>query len=146
MTTENFQEFVLLDFSSKPENPRVQVMVELPSGGNIRMETGADGAWLLFDGECEECLPYCKAQCCSLIGTCLTLYEAKSGNYQAYWDNNLNAFVLKRDADGYCTYLDRRTSLCTCHENKPNTCEEFHCTRGSNMRGWKLANGVHRLA
>ena len=126
-----------------PRIPRKQTLVTLPSG-EIRIEDGADGAYLLFDAECLDCLPYCRAQCCGLIGTVISPDEYHSEMYEAYWDERTQAMVLKRDADGMCYALDRDTKRCSIYENRPHTCKQFHCTRDASARGWKLNNSVSR--
>lgn len=126
-----------------PEIPRVTVLVELPDG-NIRIEWGADGTWLLFDAPCLQALPYCKAQCCALRGTVVFPDEMEKNAYEAYWNGEEGGLVLKRDADGACTYLDRPTRLCQIYEERPRTCQDFHCTRDAQARGWKLPNAVFR--
>lgn len=126
-----------------PVIPRKQVLVELPSG-EIRSEIGADGAWLVFDADCGDCLPYCKAQCCALIGTVVHPDEQQKYQYAVDWDEACKALVLHRDADGFCTYLDRPTRRCAIYDQRPQTCRDFHCSRGVGQRGWKLANHVDR--
>ncbi len=129
-------------YKDLPEVARKQVLVALPSG-EIRIETGADGAWLQFDCDCLDALPYCKAQCCALKGTCLQPHEEEL-SYDAHWDETSEAMILQRDADGFCTYLDRRTRRCEIYQQRPITCQAFHCTRGGLMRGFKLSNAVSR--
>lgn len=126
------------------EVPRRTTLVTVPSG-EIALESGADGVWLQFDCECVDALPYCKAHCCTLTGIQLTQEEADSEMYVAYPDTEGNV-NLKRCADNYCTYNDRKTRLCSIYEHRPNTCQTFHCTRGGDVRGWKLSNGVQRLS
>ncbi len=126
-----------------PRIPRKMTLLEVPSG-EIRIEDGADGAYLLFDCECLDALPYCRAQCCGLIGTIVTPDEYHSEKYQADWDERTNGMVLKRDADGMCYALDRDTKRCSIYEDRPQTCRNFHCTRDANARGWKLNNSVSR--
>ena len=126
-----------------PEVPRKQLIAKV-SSGEIRIEAGADGAYLLFDCDCLDALPYCKAQCCALRGTTVDPDEYNSGKYEAEWDEGFEIMVLKRDADGYCCYLNRKTRTCGIYEDRPRTCQDFHCTRGANQRGWKLSNVVSR--
>lgn len=136
----------ILDFSEVPDVPRKSVLVSVPSG-EISIEQGADGAWLRFDCDCTDALPYCFAQCCALRGTLVYEEEAeKKGIPESILeiDEAIDEYVMKRDSDGFCTCLDRRTRLCEIHNRKPNTCANFHCTRGAHMRGWKLSNAVFR--
>jgi hypothetical protein len=128
-----------------PSIPRKLTIAEVPSG-EIRIESGADGAYLLFDCDCKDALPYCRAQCCSLIGCKVRDEEAEAlteKGLECEWDDN-HGIVLKRDADGFCTHLDRDTRTCSVYQDRPLTCREFHCTRGADVRGWKLGNSVHR--
>jgi hypothetical protein len=129
--------------------PRVTVIQEFKDEvgtvtGQITSQSGADGAWLQFDCECLDALPICRSQCCSLKGTYLTESEAQSGQYDCHADPETGLPQLRRDADGACTYLNRETKLCSIYDSRPETCKQFHCTRGSNVRGWKLSNAVHR--
>jgi hypothetical protein len=126
-----------------PEIPRKTVIATVPSG-EIRMEDGADGAWLVFDCECLDALPFCRAQCCGLKGTIVRPDEQKEFGYEAYFDESLGAMVVKRDADGMCHYLDRKSKTCSINDIKPQTCNDFHCSRGADVRGWKLNNFVNR--
>lgn len=112
--------------------------------GQITSQVGADGVWIQFDCECTDALPTCKAACCALRGTYLTPEEASLDFYDCFVEEESGLPVLRRDADGWCTYLDRDTRRCSIYENRPQTCQKFHCTRGANVRGWKLSNAVHR--
>lgn len=131
-----------LDFSRFPEIDRKTILKEVPSG-TISMELGADGAYLRFDCNCLDALPYCKAQCCALIGTMVLESEYERGVVEVDLVSSTEA-TTKRDCDGFCTYLDRRSRMCQIYNERPQTCKEFHCTRGVGMRGWKLSNRVHR--
>ena len=134
---------IAFDLSEFPDSSKRQVIATVPSG-EIRLELGADGVHLLFDCDCLDALPYCKAQCCSLIGIDLTEEEQKSGLFEAYPEED-GSFTLKRGADGFCNYLDRSCRMCGIYEQRPETCRGFHCTRGHDVRGWKLSNRVERL-
>lgn len=126
-----------------PNVPRKQTVAKLPSG-EIRLEIGADGTYLMFDCDCLDALPYCKAQCCGLRGTTVHPDEYHTEKYEAEWDEVLEEMVLKRDSDGMCYALDRCTRTCGIYEDRPRVCQDFHCTKGANVRGWKLSNSVHR--
>ncbi|NET46197.1 YkgJ family cysteine cluster protein [Okeania sp. SIO2B3] len=123
--------------------PRKTVIAEFPSG-EIRIEDGSDGAWILFDCDCLDALPYCRAQCCGLRGTYVHQEEQDYANYESYFDQNAQLLLLKRDADGMCYALNRETKTCEIYNNRPQVCRDFHCTRGPDMRGFKLSNKVHR--
>lgn len=122
--------------------PRKQILVEV-SSGEISIETGADGAYLLFNCDCIDALPYCKAQCCALLGTTVELEELEILDDLVELDYS-GTPVMKRDADGFCACLNRDTRTCSIYEQRPQTCRQFHCTKGAEMRGWKLSNIVHR--
>lgn len=130
-----------------PTIPYRQVLKELPSG-EIRIERGADGAYLLFDCDCLEALPYCHAQCCSLKGIVVLPQEEgidlENSPYPLVFNDNMNFWELQKGADGYCNCLNRETRRCNVYDHRPATCREFHCTRGHGVRGWKLPNQVIR--
>ncbi|MFB2921183.1 MULTISPECIES: YkgJ family cysteine cluster protein [Aerosakkonema] len=127
--------------------PTRQIIRTFPSG-TMELELGADGVWLRFDCDCVDALPYCQAQCCALIGTIVFDEEVLNG---AINEGNLDIdradnLVMKRGSDGFCRCLNRQTRTCEIYENRPQTCKDFHCTRGADMRGWPLPNYVKRQA
>lgn len=127
-----------------PVIPRITVIAQFEDG-EIRIERGADGAYLLFDCSCLDALPYCQAQCCALKGTVLQPGEEdKLEHIPTHFNDMMGMWELQRDADGYCTCLNRETRRCGIYEERPLTCQQFHCTRGAGMRGWKLPNQIHR--
>ena len=122
--------------------PQITIIATVPSG-QIRTEDGADGTWMLFDCDCLDALPICRAQCCALKGT-FVFEEDAIHESLLEWDGSSEEFVMKRDADGRCHCLNRETKTCEIYESRPLVCKQFHCTRGAGMRGWKLANSVAR--
>lgn len=126
-----------------PEVARVTIIKEVPSG-NIRVESGADGLYLLFDCDCLDALPICKAQCCRLRGIGVYPEEEEKLDPFLEYDIGIGMPVMIRDADGACCKLDRSTCTCTIYSDRPVTCQKFHCTKGATQRGWKLSNGVKR--
>ncbi len=113
--------------------------------GEIRLELGADGVWLQFDCDCIDALPYCQAQCCALIGTAVLPGELLQFNYPVDVQPNPEIEItMQRSADGFCKCLNRENRTCGIYENRPETCRNFHCTRGADVRGWKLGNRVNR--
>jgi Putative zinc- or iron-chelating domain len=114
--------------------------------GEIRLELGADGTWLQFDCNCLDALPYCQAQCCALLGTTVQPQELDNFDYPVDFSIEGNGYTatMQRDADGFCTCLNKYTRTCEIYENRPQTCKQFHCTRGADVRGFKLANHVNR--
>lgn len=126
---------------------RREVMVTVPSG-EIAIETGGDGTFLMFDCECLDALPYCKAVCCTLPGIEITLAEAEQLGkgrppHQAIVTPTGDGYSMRRAADAYCVCSDRSSRLCGIYPERPDVCSSFHCTRGADMRGWKL--GLDRL-
>ena len=128
-----------------PPIPRVTVLKTVPSG-EIRIERGADGAYLLFDCDCLDALPYCQAQCCSLKGIYLQNNEEEDNPiYQKTFHEGADMFELKKGCDGFCNHLDRESRTCSIYNDRPMTCRQFHCTRDHGSRGWKLPNIMYRL-
>jgi Fe-S-cluster containining protein len=131
-------------FQDFPTIPYRIVLKQVPSG-EIAIERGSDGQYLRFDCDCIHALPYCQAQCCALIGTVIYEHEIEANPHLPYeLDKERECYVLERGSDGFCRCLDRRTRLCTVYEDRPETCKQFHCTKGASQRGWKLSNKVHR--
>lgn len=130
-----------------PVIPYKTVLKEVPSG-EIRIERGADGAYLLFDCECLDALPFCQAQCCALKGIVVLPQEEgidlENSPYPLVFNDNMNFWELQKGADGYCNCLNRETRRCDVYDYRPATCRDFHCTRGHGVRGWKLPNQVIR--
>lgn len=126
-----------------PAIARKQVLAKTPTG-EVRLELGADGLWLLFDGPCLEMLPYCQAQCCALRGTAVRNDEEERLDAYLEWDDIHGYPVMRREADGFCQCLNRESRKCSIYEDRPDTCRKFHCTQGAHQRGWKLPNAVQR--
>ena len=136
-----------LEQKLKAIKPRTQLITEVDSG-TISFQLGSDGVWLRFDCDCADALPYCQAQCCALIGTVVFPDEIidKLVPETGVELDNKSRWVMKRESDGFCECLDRQTRTCNIYENRPQTCRQFHCTRGAEQRGWKQTNYVHRQA
>lgn len=128
-----------------PKVSRKITLVTVPSG-EIRLEQGGDGLYLQFDCDCTDALPWCQAQCCGLQGIEVERNEAIELDGLVEWDDRFEMPVMKRDADAFCTCLNRETRSCEIYSDRPKTCREFHCTRGASVRGWKLSNSVHLQA
>ncbi|MFB2833479.1 YkgJ family cysteine cluster protein [Floridanema evergladense] len=131
------------DIESAPVVPRKTVLVTVPSG-EIRTESGADATYLVFDCDCLDALPWCKAQCCSLKGTVVHMEELTELLGKTILNDVHGRYEMKRECDGFCTCLDRDKRLCTIYEQRPQTCQDFHCSRGL-QRGWPLPNTVSRV-
>lgn len=141
-------DLVPLDFEGTPTKPSFdkipqRVVIKEVDSGQIVIEQG-NGTWIRFECDCLDALPYCQAQCCGLPGTIVLPEEIDLG-YPVEFDERLNHWVLERGSDTFCVCLDRTTRLCGIHDHRPQTCRDFHCTRGANMRGWKLYVGAVRI-
>jgi hypothetical protein len=73
--------------------------------------------------DCLERFPLCKARCCRLKIE-LTEQDVEEGKVR--W-NLEEPYLLRKDADGQCTHLDRATGGCTVYDVRPATCREFDC-------------------
>jgi hypothetical protein len=125
-----------------PVNQRT--VLKTVTTGEIAIEQGADGIFLRFDCDCSDALPWCQAQCCGLPGTVVLEEELEKVAYPIDWDDSIQNYVLHRRSDGFCECLDRRSRRCGIYQDRPETCQQFHCTRGASQRGWKIANGSIR--
>ena len=125
---------------------RIGLITKFPDGGEIRTEVGADGVYILFDCECKDALPLCKAACCGMPGTYVSVDEIPILNEVA--DrlqkrivieslSKEHHFQMRRDADGFCSCLDRDKRLCQIYDDRPKVCRDFHCSQGIG-RGHKL--------
>ena len=93
-----------------------------------------------FNGNCNECRPYCGAICCASYHTIkLTETEAKSGKFlykKASPNCNCDLcnimreqgikHTLLRQPDGSCIYLDG-TRKCSIYEDRPEACRNYTC-------------------
>ena len=133
-----------------PSIAKRTVIRKVPSG-EIAIEEGAEGVYLRYDCDCEDALPYCKACCCSLPGIRveeeeLPILNKTPGKSSAacpssqplYELDEDGDYVMKRRSDTWCVCNNEETKLCGIYEDRPQTCHEFHCSRGEGMRGWRL--------
>ena len=128
-----------------PKIPVRKVLKKLPSG-EIAVEDGGDGPFLRFDCDCIDALPYCKARCCALPGIAITAEEAeqiKRATKNALpvvvtTNKEDNSLEMAHRSDTYCRCNDPESRTCTIYKDRPKTCRDFHCTRGHDMRGWRL--------
>jgi len=118
--------------------PLRTVLKTVPSG-EIAMEVGGDGVYLRFDCDCEDALPYCKAACCALQGTNVSPAEAAAlgPDFVAQFHGG-GDIIMARRSDAYCRQNDPTTRLCLIYPDRPYTCQQFHCSRGPDTRGWQL--------
>lgn len=135
------------------ENNQNRTVVAKTPSGEFRVEDGADGTWMVFDGECSEMMPYCFGHCCALMGVVINdddadllieQYGEEEAKKLVEYDERLDKIVMKRASDGRCIAQDRNSKKCLIYENRPATCRNFHCSRGAHVRGFKLPNHVDR--
>jgi Fe-S-cluster containining protein len=75
------------------------------------------------DVDCVALFSICRARCCSFTHA-LSLQDVKEGIVK--WDLE-NPYVIRHDADGYCTHQSRKTGGCTIHPHRPGTCRDYDC-------------------
>jgi Fe-S-cluster containining protein len=75
------------------------------------------------DIDCAARMPLCKARCCSLS---FELSEQDLDEGGIRWELD-EPYLIRHDADGYCSHLDRPTLGCTIYEKRPATCRGFDC-------------------
>lgn len=75
------------------------------------------------DIDCAARMPLCKARCCSLS---FELSEQDLDEGGIRWELD-EPYLIRHDADGYCTHLDRATLGCTIYDKRPATCRGFDC-------------------
>jgi hypothetical protein len=140
------QEKIPLKINNLSDQPTVSRRYTLAkvASGEIAIEQGSDGIFLRFDCDCIDALSVCQAQCCGLRGTTVLPEELEVTDFPVYFDEIVGAYVLARSSDGFCACLDRRTRMCAIYDQRPKTCRDFHCTRGADVRGWKIPNKVYR--
>jgi Fe-S-cluster containining protein len=117
---------------------------QLPTG-TIDLRFHNDTLYLQFNCSCADALPYCGALCCrGRPDVNVALKPGEKEKYQHHnYDDNLT--VLQWDGER-CTYLDEQ-NLCKIHEEKPQTCQTWHCSPegvGEEITerqvGWKLSS------
>lgn len=75
------------------------------------------------DIDCGAKVAQCRARCCTFTFP-LAQQDLDEGGVR--WDVE-DPYMIRRDADGYCSHLDRRTLACTIHARRPATCRQFDC-------------------
>jgi Fe-S-cluster containining protein len=86
--------------------------------------------------DCAARLHVCKAVCCRL-SVKLSAEEVESGAVR--WDLG-RPYLLRREADGRCTHLDRGTLFCTVYEDRPHPCRQYSCA--NDRRIWRDFEGM----
>ena len=80
--------------------------------------------------DCDKPVHLCHARCCSFVVE-LSRQDLEEG--QLLW-NIEEPYLLRREADGYCSYLDRATRGCGAYRNRPAACRTYDCR--SDQRVW----------
>jgi hypothetical protein len=79
--------------------------------------------------DCAQCIPYCKAKCCTLIFA-LTKDEVKQNKVQY---NQQRPYFIARDEDGYGPPMDRNSYGCLIWEDRPLRCRRYDCRDDKNI-------------
>ena len=96
--------------------------------------------FVIFNGNCDQCRPYCESACCQIYDNVeLTVEEAKSGRYKfVEEDPNCDCttcitmrklgikYSLAKTPDYSCVYLDER-KMCSIYLTRPQTCRNYTC-------------------
>lgn len=75
------------------------------------------------DIDCASRLHLCHARCCAFSFE-LTSQDLDEGVVR--WELE-EPYLIRHDADGFCTHLDRATLGCGIYEKRPATCRGFDC-------------------
>jgi Putative zinc- or iron-chelating domain len=82
-----------------------------------------------FDAEvaidCPSLVHLCHAACCKLTFA-LSRQDIEEGVVR--WDLG-RPYLIRQDADGYCSHLDRGCNSCTIHAHRPVPCRAFDCRK-----------------
>ena len=73
--------------------------------------------------DCDKRVHLCHARCCSFTVE-LSRQDVEEG--QLLWNID-EPYLLRRDADGHCSHLDRGTRGCGVYQNRPAACRTFDC-------------------
>jgi Fe-S-cluster containining protein len=98
------------DATTVGPRPKVQL--------KVIQETTIDSAVI----DCASRLHLCQARCCTLQ---VTLSEDDLAN-GLVWEIH-EPYLMRREVDGYCTYLDRGTAGCTSYALRPWECRVYDC-------------------
>ena len=73
--------------------------------------------------DCEKRIPICRARCCSFT---VEMSKQDLDEGLLLWEIE-QPYVLRRQADGLCSHLDRRTRVCGVYQNRPAACRTYDC-------------------
>ena len=72
---------------------------------------------------CLELLPICKGRCCALVFG-LSTQDLDEGIIK--WEHG-QPYLIRHDADGFCTHQVRPTGECGCYQARPAPCRTYDC-------------------
>jgi hypothetical protein len=73
--------------------------------------------------DCEKRIPICRARCCSFT---VEMSKQDLDEGLLLWEIE-RPYVLRREADGLCSHLDRGTRSCGVYQNRPAACRTYDC-------------------
>jgi Putative zinc- or iron-chelating domain len=73
--------------------------------------------------DCESRVHLCQARCCT-FSVELSRQDLEEGGL--LWDID-QPYLLRREADGFCSHLDRATKACGVYQNRPAACRTYDC-------------------
>jgi Fe-S-cluster containining protein len=79
--------------------------------------------------DCTALMPLCNARCCSLTFS-LTTQDLDEG--RVLWEAT-TPYVIRHEADGYCSHVDRNSGGCGVYEQRPATCRGYDCRSDSRI-------------
>lgn len=97
----------------------------------IRMDSEQDERRSTVEVNCAERMHVCHAVCCKMPIP-LSAEEVESGKTK--WDLG-HPYMIRQEADGYCTHNDRPTGHCTIYGDRPKVCRRYSCA--DDNRIWK---------
>jgi Fe-S-cluster containining protein len=83
----------------------------------------------LTEYEPEDNKEICKAVCCSFV---FALTKKDVEKRIVRW-NPKKPYFIARDADGYCSHLDRKTFMCSIWKDRPERCRNYDCRKDPNV-------------
>jgi hypothetical protein len=99
--------------------------------GVVRAEPDKDKYTFAAGAEidCENRIDLCRAACCKLPFA-LTKQDVEERILE--WDF-ARPYLIKQDADGYCTHLDREGCRCGVYAHRPVPCRAYDCRSDSRI-------------
>jgi hypothetical protein len=112
------------------ERVRAGAQVPPPPPARVRLSVYEDKrAFASNDIDCAARLPLCLGRCCAYAVE-LSVQDLEEGGVR--WDID-DPYMLRHEADGYCTHLDRGTGGCTIYADRPAPCRMYDCRKDPNV-------------